>query len=50
MGRIGLDVLEAHFIPTQQELLKIGKFREFLEERRKLIIQCLNEYFKDIET
>ena len=47
-GRVGLDVLEAHFIPLQQELLKSGKFKEFLEERRKLIIKGLNEYFKDM--
>jgi len=38
MGRVRLDVLEAHSMPTQQELLKIGKFREFLKERRRLII------------
>jgi len=47
-GRVGRDVLESHFIPLQPELLKSGKFKEFLEERRKLIIQGLNDYFKNI--
>jgi len=49
-GRVGDNVLKAHFIPQNPSLLKKEKFQEFLKERRRLIIEGLNEYFGGIES
>jgi hypothetical protein len=49
-GRVADNVLEAHFIPRHSSLLKKEKFQEFLKERRRLIIEDLNKYFKEIES
>lgn len=48
LSKVRDEVLQKHFIPTQRDLLKLAKFKEFLEERRRLIIEGLNEFFKDI--
>ncbi|MEM3415610.1 MAG: hypothetical protein QW575_08580 [Thermoproteota archaeon] len=46
--RFGRGILKELFISLQPKLLKSGKFKKFFEERRKLIIEGLNNYFQDI--
>ncbi len=40
----GLGAFEAQCIPTQDNLLEVGAYKSFLAERRRLIVERLNEF------
>ena len=41
-------VLESHWIPMDPELWKLGKYPEFLEERRKLLAAAANRFLDSL--
>lgn len=41
-------VFESHWVPMEQRLWQIENYREFLEERRKLLAQAANEFLNDL--
>ena len=44
LKRIPYELLEAHLIPLDEKLWEERKFKDFLEERRKLLVDTINEY------
>lgn len=40
--------LEAQFVPVNPELWKVDRFEEFIQERRRLIAQAMNEYLSQL--
>ncbi|WP_081104055.1 DUF262 domain-containing protein [Leptospira weilii] len=48
LKKIETDRLKKQFIPIYEELWEITRFKDFLQERRKLIIKELNIYFAEI--
>lgn len=48
LKKIENDRLKKQFIPIYEELWEITRFKDFLQERRKLIIKELNLYFAEI--
>jgi hypothetical protein len=43
------DLLSAHLIPTDRQLWKLEKYREFLTSRKQLISQELNRYLNELK-
>lgn len=43
----GFEILEEHCIPKDENLRKIDNFPKFIEERRKLICNLINNYLKE---
>lgn len=48
LNDIERDRLKAQFVPLDENLWKIDRFRDFLVERRKLITEAINEYMREI--
>jgi len=44
------DRLKAQYVPLIKDLWTVEKFKDFLVERRKLIIEAINEYIREIGT
>ena len=42
----GEDALKAQFVPLDRSLWMLGKYREFLEARRALLIDAINKFFE----
>jgi hypothetical protein len=45
LGKFSESELRRHYIPTDKRLWRIENFEEFLEERRKLILEGISEIF-----
>ena len=43
-------LLKAHLIPDDENLWKLEKYEEFLQERRKLISEELNKFLNELKT
>jgi len=44
------ELLRAHLIPEDENLWKLEKYEEFLQERRKLISRELNKFLNELKT
>ncbi len=42
----GKELLQTQFVPTEESLFEIERYREFLEKRRTLICDAVNEFIK----
>ncbi len=42
----GPEALKAQFVPLDQALWRVDRFREFAEARRKLLVEAINEFFQ----
>lgn len=43
-----IEILKEHCIPTDRELWKIENFPKFIEKRRELLLELINNYLKEI--
>ena len=48
LKKIPQEILEEHLIPLDKELWRNERFEDFLEERRKLLVQTINSYLKHL--
>ncbi len=48
LGNVEVDRLKAQQVPLIADLWRVDKFRDFIVERRKLIIEAINEYMREI--
>ena len=46
LRRLPSEVLKAHLIPMGESLWHEEKFEDFLEERRRLIVECINDHLR----
>jgi len=47
LPRIPLEIRKAHLIPENPELWKTENYKQFLEERKKLIIDAVDNFWKE---
>ena len=50
LKRIPHELLQAHLIPLNEELWEERRFKDFLEERRKLLVNTINAYLSKLDT
>ncbi|MEM3986464.1 MAG: DUF262 domain-containing protein [Candidatus Methanomethylicia archaeon] len=42
------EILKSHYIPEDRECWKLGKIEEFIEQRKKLLKDAVESFFRDI--
>jgi len=48
LNKIEEHYLKAQFVPLERDLWKVDSFRDFLQERRRLITKAINDYMREI--
>lgn len=48
LDKIEVDRLKCQYVPTDTNLWRVDKFRDFIRERRRLVTDAINEYMREI--
>lgn len=48
LGNIEVDRLKCQYVPTDTNLWRVDKFRDFIRERRRFLTEAINEYMREL--